>query len=160
MAELTAHRPANPRSTTARIRHTHPIFSIAAKPKAMSDSRAARILVVDDSKVSRNMAVGLIRVRRPDAELFEAGDGMQAIALAAEQQPDLVIMDVNMPGITGIEAATAILAQRPQTTIVLLTANVQAATQAKADAAGVLLFKKPIKGDVIDAILQHLTVPA
>lgn len=126
----------------------------------MNTSSTARILVVDDSKVSRNMAVGLIRLRRPDAEILEAGDGTQAIAMAGEHRPDLVIMDVNMPGITGIEAATTILQAHPDTPIVLLTANVQSATQAKAEAAGVMLYKKPVKGEVIDQILTHLTVSA
>jgi two-component system, chemotaxis family, chemotaxis protein CheY len=126
----------------------------------MTTRTTARILVVDDSKVSRNMAVGLIRLRRPEAEILEAGDGAQAIALAAEHLPDLVIMDVNMPGMTGIEAATFILQERPDATVVLLTANIQAATQAKAEAAGVILYKKPIKGEVIDQILSHLTVNA
>ena len=121
---------------------------------------APSILIVDDSKVSRNMALGLIRLRRPDVVLLEAADGLQAIASAAEHQPDLILMDVNMPGMTGIEASIAILEQHPHATIALLTANVQAATQAKAEAIGVRMFKKPVKGDVIDAILQLLTVAA
>ncbi len=117
------------------------------------------ILVVDDSKISRNIACGLIRNRRPEARLIEAGDGAEAIAQARVHEPALVIMDVNMPGITGIEAAAQILGEQPGTRIVLLTANVQAATQAKAQALGVELFRKPIKGEVIDQILQLLSTP-
>ena len=118
-----------------------------------------RVVIAEDEALIRLDLAEMLREEGYQV-VGEAGDGQEAVDLAESLRPDLVIMDVNMPGITGIEAATAILAQRPQTTIVLLTANVQAATQAKADAAGVLLFKKPIKGDVIDAILQHLTVPA
>jgi CheY-like chemotaxis protein len=114
------------------------------------------ILVVDDSKISRNIACGLIRNRRPEARLIEAGDGAEAIAQARVHEPALVLMDVNMPGITGIEAAAQILGELPGTRIVLLTANVQAATQAKAQALGIELFRKPIKGEVIDQILQLL----
>ena len=114
------------------------------------------ILVVDDSRISRNIACGLIRNRRPEARLIEAGDGAEAIAQARVHEPALVLMDVNMPGITGIEAAAQILGELPGTRIVLLTANVQAATQAKAQALGIDLFSKPIKGEVIDQILQLL----
>ena len=126
----------------------------------MSNARPTHILVVDDSKVSRNMVVGLIRNRRRDAVLLEAGDGAEAIAQAGAHRPDLVVMDVNMPGMSGIEAAIQIRASDPHCVVVLLTANVQSATQAKADVAGVVLFKKPAKGEVIDAILQQLGVPA
>ena len=125
----------------------------------MSDSHAT-ILVVDDSKISRNIACGLIRNRAPQARLIEAGDGREALAQALVHEPTLVIMDVNMPGISGIEAAAQIRAARPEALIVLLTANVQAATQAKADAIGVPLFRKPIKGEVIDSILALMGEPA
>lgn len=125
----------------------------------MSDSHAT-ILVVDDSKISRNIACGLIRNRCPAVRLVEAGDGAEAIAQARVHAPALVIMDVNMPGISGIEAAASIRAEQPEARIVLLTANVQAATLAKAEAIGVALFRKPIKGEVIDAILARLDAPS
>lgn len=116
----------------------------------------ATVLVVDDSRISRNIACGLIRNRRPELRLIEAGDGPEAIAQARVHEPALVILDVNMPGITGIEAAAQILGERPETRVALLTANVQSATLAKAEALGVPLMRKPVKGEVIDAILALL----
>lgn len=116
----------------------------------------ATVLVVDDSRISRNIACGLIRNRRPELRLIEAGDGPEAIAQARVHEPELVILDVNMPGITGIEAAAQILGERPGTRIALLTANVQSATLAKAEALGIPLMRKPVKGEVIDAILALL----
>lgn len=116
----------------------------------------ATVLVVDDSRISRNIACGLIRNRRPELRLIEAGDGPEAIAQARVHEPALVILDVNMPGITGIEAAAQILGERPETRIALLTANVQSATLAKAEALGIPLMRKPVKGEVIDAILALL----
>lgn len=116
----------------------------------------ATVLVVDDSRISRNIACGLIRNRRPELRLIEAGDGPEAIAQARVHEPALVILDVNMPGITGIEAAAQILGERPETRVALLTANVQAATLAKAEALGIPLMRKPVKGEVIDAILALL----
>ncbi|MCK6424639.1 MAG: response regulator [Burkholderiaceae bacterium] len=116
----------------------------------------ATVLVVDDSRISRNIACGLIRNRRPELRLIEAGDGPEAIAQARVHEPALVILDVNMPGITGIEAAAQILGERPETRVALLTANVQSATLAKAEALGIPLMRKPVKGEVIDAILALL----
>lgn len=124
----------------------------------MNDPRAT-ILVVDDSKISRNITCGLIRNRRPEAVLVEAGDGREAIAQALVHEPALIIMDVNMPGITGIEAAAQIRPALPASRIALLTANVQAATQEKADAVGVPLFRKPVKGEVVDALLALMDQP-
>lgn len=114
------------------------------------------ILVVDDSKVSRTVVSGLIRNRLPLATLSEAGDGRSALALALETLPDLVVLDINMPDMSGIEVAEALRAQAPQVRVALLTANVQDAMRNKAEALGVPIFKKPAKAEVIDQILALL----
>ena len=114
------------------------------------------ILVVDDSKVSRTVVRGLIRNRLPQAVISEAGDGRSAIAMALENPPDLLVLDINMPDRGGIEVAEALRAQAPQIRIALLTANVQDAMRNKAEALGVPIFKKPAKAEVIDQILALL----
>lgn len=118
------------------------------------------VLVVDDSKVSRNMAIGLLKNRLPQATFHEAANGDDAIALAGRLSLALVVMDYNMPGIHGVEAADRILAQQPGIPIVLLTANAQSAVQAKADAIGIQMMKKPIKGELADQIAALVKVPA
>lgn len=115
-----------------------------------------RILVVDDSKVSRSVVIGLIRNRVPQAEFLEAGDGRAALDLALAQRPTLTVLDINMPEITGLDVAEQLRAQAPGLAIAILTANVQDATRARADALGVPLFRKPAKGEVIDDILKLL----
>jgi len=110
------------------------------------------ILVVDDSKVSRGMAIGLLRNRVPGACFIEAGSGEEAVAQAAGKVLSLVVMDYNMPGINGVDAAQAILAQQPGLKVVLLTANGQSAVQGKADAAGLHFLRKPIKPELADQI--------
>ncbi|MCV2359167.1 MULTISPECIES: response regulator transcription factor [Roseateles] len=114
------------------------------------------ILVVDDSKVSRTVVGGLIRNRLPQAAISEAGDGRSALAMALEALPDLVVLDINMPDMSGIEVAEVLRAQAPQLRIALLTANVQDAMRNKAEALGVPIFKKPAKAEVIDQILALL----
>lgn len=120
----------------------------------MNPSHTPTFLVVDDSKVSRTMVVGLLRNRMPQARFLEAADGESAVALFGTDPAQVVVMDYNMPGIHGVEAAQRILALAPETAVVLLTANGQSAVQAKADAAGVLFMRKPIKAELADRIVE------
>ena len=120
-------------------------------------TQPVRILVADDSKVSRTVVTGLIRNRLPGVEFLEAGDGKAALALALAERPDLSVLDINMPEMTGLEVAEQLRAQAPELLIAILTANVQDATRARAEAMQVPLFRKPAKGDVIDEILKLLS---
>ena len=72
----------------------------------------------------------------------------------------LIVMDFNMPGINGVEAADRILQRQPGVPTVLLTANAQSAVQAKADAIGIQMLKKPIKGELADQIAALVKVAA
>lgn len=117
-------------------------------------------LVVDDSKVSRTMVIGLLRNRLPGAVFHEAGDGESAVAQFERSPAAVVVMDFNMPGINGVEAAQRIQAVSADVRIVLLTANAQGAVQAKAEAAGIRFMKKPIKAELADQIVALAQVPA
>ncbi|MEV4629316.1 response regulator transcription factor [Micromonospora sp. NPDC049523] len=69
-----------------------------------------RVLVADDQELVRLGLCTLVR-SEPDLRVVgEAADGLRAVALAAEQRPDVVLMDVRMPGIDGIEATRRIVA--------------------------------------------------
>lgn len=74
---------------------------------------AIRILVTDDHEVVRKGICALLD-EQPDMEVVgEAGDGRAAVRLAQELHPDLVLMDVGMPGLNGIVATQRIVSQRP-----------------------------------------------
>ena len=63
-----------------------------------------KILIVDDSRVMRQIVKRTLRQAGfTGHDLVEAGDGSQALALVMEEQPDLVLADWNMPGLTGLE---------------------------------------------------------
>lgn len=80
-----------------------------------------RILIVDDHDLVRE---GLRTILEQDSGfevVGEAGDGQEAIREARRLEPDVVLMDLNLPGLGGLEATEAILADRPETRVVILT---------------------------------------
>jgi DNA-binding NarL/FixJ family response regulator len=84
--------------------------------------RAVSVLVVDDQELFRH---GLCTVLGTELgfEVSEAGDGDEALAKVAELAPDVVLMDVRMPGLGGIEATRRIRETAPSTRVVMLTAS-------------------------------------
>ncbi|MEY4593456.1 MAG: hypothetical protein RIR18_2351 [Pseudomonadota bacterium] len=103
-----------------------------------------RLLVVDDSRTSRLMIRKIVESLRPDWLITEAASGDESLVMVKEQQPDFVSMDVNMPGISGLEAAGHIRLHYPDIRLVLCTANVQESVQTAAARAGVHFVSKPI----------------
>ena len=73
-----------------------------------------RVLVVDDQFLIRAGLVGLLQAAPGFEVVGEAGDGEEAVRLAAETLPDVILMDIRMPGMNGIEATERILAEAAQ----------------------------------------------
>ncbi|WP_343733255.1 response regulator [Duganella sp.] len=102
------------------------------------------VLIVDDSRVSRMMARQYIAGLHADWRVEEAGTGEESLLKARDVSPDLILMDVNMPGMGGIAAAEQLRQEFPSVPISLLTANVQTATRERATAMGIGFVEKPI----------------
>ena len=83
------------------------------------------ILVVDDSRVARMMTRAAIVKLHPDWDIIEAASGEDALTVIALDRPDFVLMDVNMPGIGGLETARQLRQRCPKARISLLTDNIQ-----------------------------------
>jgi two-component system, response regulator PdtaR len=120
--------------------------------RRIRDTPRVRILVAEDETIIRLDLVEMLG--RAGLEVCaEARDGEEAVALAREQEPDLAIMDVKMPGLDGIEAARRILDERP-IPIVMLTAYGQEELVSRAVEAGVFgyLVKPFREQDLLPAI--------
>ena len=74
----------------------------------------SRILVVDDNEPVRRGIQTLLGSRKDWFVCGEAADGLQAVKEAKSLRPDLIIMDVSMPNMNGLDAARIILSQRPR----------------------------------------------
>lgn len=115
-----------------------------------------RIMLVDDHPLLREGVASVIE-RQHDMELVaEATDGEQAIELFRRCQPDITLMDLQMPGMGGVEAIRAIVGEFPQARIIVLTTykgDVQALRALKAGATGYLL-KSMLRKDLLDTIRQ------
>jgi DNA-binding NarL/FixJ family response regulator len=113
-----------------------------------------RVLLVDDHAILREGLRALLAAQPDFAVVGEAGDGAEAVALAATLAPDLVLMDVDMPGVDGIAATEAIKAASPAVTVVMLTvhdADDKLFTAIRAGAQGYLL--KDIRGaELVEAL--------
>lgn len=114
------------------------------------------ILVVDDSRVSRMMIRTMIAGKHPDWQIVEAGSGEEALEKVRTIVPDLISLDVNMPGMGGLAAAELLRVECPQARISLLTANIQEATRNRAEALGIGFVGKPITEARIHAMIACL----
>jgi two-component system invasion response regulator UvrY len=79
------------------------------------------VLIVDDQAPFRRAAHAVISATEGFTVVGEAESGEEAVEMAAELQPGLVLMDINLPGINGIEATRRITAEHPDAVVVLLS---------------------------------------
>jgi two-component system, chemotaxis family, chemotaxis protein CheY len=119
-----------------------------------------KVLLVDDSRASRMLSCAILKNLRPDVEVVEASDGTAALSLLTERGVDIGILDMNMPGMSGLDLASRILDAHPGTKLALLTANGQDTVKRHAASLGVQFFRKPVTPDVLNEILSKLSPSA
>jgi two-component system, NarL family, response regulator LiaR len=100
-----------------------PEVRASAETDARGEASPARLLIVDDHALLRT-GMRTVLAREPDLEVAgEAGDGREALELCRSLGPDLVLMDLSMPGMDGISATRAIKAESPKISVLILTAH-------------------------------------
>jgi CheY-like chemotaxis protein len=122
-------------------------FRATAQAQTLSDAAPRTLLYVEDNTANLKLVEQLI-ARRPDLRLLSAGNGLLGIDLAWEFQPSVILMDINLPGISGLEALER-LRQDPATAhipVLAVSANAMAGDIRKCLDAGFFRYiTKPIK---------------
>ena len=116
--------------------------------------RTLRVLLADDHQLMRS-GVRLMLNREPGIDVVgEASDGREAVALAKSLKPDVVIMDIGMPSLNGIEAAAQMTQNNPQLAIMILSMHTDETYVLRALKAGArgYLLKDSAEADLIKAV--------
>jgi DNA-binding NarL/FixJ family response regulator len=117
-------------------------------------SSAIRVLAVDDHQLLQEGIAAVLSGQEDMTLVGQASGGREAVELFRQQRPDVTLMDLRMPDMSGIEAITAIRAEFPNARIIVLTTysgDAQAAAALKAGAAGFLL-KNLVRKELIETI--------
>jgi AmiR/NasT family two-component response regulator len=118
----------------------------------VTDTPARRVLVAEDEALIRLDLVEMLKEEGYDV-VGEAGDGETAVNLATELRPDLVIMDIKMPVMDGIEAARRIAEARIAPVVILTAFSQRDLVERARDAGAMAYLVKPFnKGDLVPAI--------
>ncbi len=104
------------------------------------DEQVTRVVVVDDHRTVAELLSAALD-REPDLQVVGvAGDADEAVRVVGDTLPDVVVMDVQLPGADGFEATRRLLAALPETRVVMLTAHTDADVVVRAAAAGACAF--------------------
>ena len=115
-----------------------------------------RILLIDDHSLLRS-GIRLLLEKQPDFEVVaEAGDGIEGVKRAQQHKPDVILLDLNMPGLSGLETLQLLLQDNPDCAVIILTVSEEADElgQALRDGARGYLIKN-IEGDALATAIRR-----
>ena len=106
-------------------------------------------LIVDDSMMTRMMVKTIVTEHFPDWDIMTAKDAEDALQQVATTDFDIATVDMNMPGMTGLELIPYLKGKNSSAKIALLTANIQESIRTKADDLGIQVINKPVREELI-----------
>ncbi len=120
----------------------------------MPEPDTVRVVIADDSDLFCSALEAILEPEPGIAVLGRASDGEEAVRLAQEHRPEVLLMDISMPVLDGFTATERIRAQVPETAVVILTGSADEADLERATAAGAAgyITKDRIAGEVIAAV--------
>ena len=116
-----------------------------------------RLLIADDTEHVRRMLVDILALHGFEI-VAEAENGHQAITRATETEPDVVVIDLKMPGTDGIEAARQIREERPDQQVILYSAFIDEDVEARARDVGVAVCIPKLEG--VEALAREISALA
>ena len=116
-----------------------------------------RVMLVDDHPVVKMGLKGMLEQSGDFAVVGEASDGVEAVEAAERLKPDVIVMDVMMPELDGIEACRTIMEKLPETQVLMLTASLEKDAVIEAVAAGATGFlQKYSGGEALEATVRAI----
>ena len=122
------------------------------------ESRRIRVLLADDHSIVLEGLVSMLKESDEFEVVGQARDGVEAVKAASELSPDVIVMDVMMPGKDGVEACREIMETLPETRVVMLTASTEEDAVIEAVAAGATGYLQKVSG--MDRLLGTLKLVA
>ncbi|EGW35915.1 response regulator [Desulfosporosinus sp. OT] len=118
-----------------------------------------RLLIADDEQLERQALQFIIQTNFPEIEVVgDTGDGASAVRIALSEKPDIVLMDIRMPGMDGLEAAKSILDGLPNTSVLMLTAMDDFSSAKQALTIGAVAYLlKPVRTNELVRTLRTIT---
>ena len=123
-----------------------------------TESRRIRVLLADDHSIVLEGLVSMLKESDEFEVVGQARDGVEAVRAASELSPDVIVMDVMMPGKDGVEACREIMETLPETRVVMLTASTEEDAVIEAVAAGATGYLQKVSG--MDRLLSTLKLVA
>lgn len=146
--------------------------AVAIKPVSLDEARhlfersihvrlPSRVLVVDDSSTMRSIVRKILQATRFLFEISEADEGRTAIQRISETEFDIVFLDYNMPGFSGLETLSALKREGRRMTVVIMTSAPDQAISQRVREEGATFLKKPFYPTDLEAVLaQHYGLTA
>jgi CheY-like chemotaxis protein len=146
--------------------------AVAAKPARIEEARRlversarirrpSRVLVVDDSSTMRSIVRKILGATRFPFEVSEAAEGATALKLAAEREFDIVFLDYNMPGFSGLETLAEFRREKRRMTVVVMSSAQDATLAERVHAQRAAFLKKPFfPADIETVLTRHYGLTA
>lgn len=123
----------------------------------MSEQGQIRVLIVDDIAETRDNLEKLLFFEKDIEVIAKASTGREAVALAKQHQPDVILMDINMPDMDGIQATEAVLSQVPTTQVIMMSVQGEQDYLRRSMLAGAREFLiKPISAEELYNAIRHV----